>query len=201
MNALFWILVTSHRLIFYTNSIGSCWSQNGAYRTFDTFLDVSFSAVGSPFLVIILTLMLWLSVRSVTKRHATRNSVAPAIITPDQSRHQQADLQITTMLLMQSILAIINYVPFGGFILYVMFTDGVIKSPLRVAWENIIIAFIRLSSYLFAAGTFYISIISSHAFRQQFKDSFRMRKPIHPASIANTNGLLINRTNALKPAE
>ena len=200
VNALFWIFVTGHRLILYTNSSGSCWSQEGPYMVFDTFLDVSLSGVGSPLLVIILAIMLWISIRSVTKRHAARNAVGPATITiPGQTPNQQVDLQVTIMLLMQSILAIINYVPYAVYILYYMFTDGWDKSALRVAWEDVIIAFIRLSSYLFAAGTFYISILSNRSFREQLMNSLGKRRVNQPVSIGTTNSRLTARTTTQKP--
>ena len=157
---------------------------------FDTYLDVTLTAVGSPLVVIVLACLLLQTVRRVTKRRAARNSVAPAALSTNQSHNQQVDLTLTTMLFLQSILAIINYVPFGIYILYYMFTDGWIKSPLRLAWEQLIVSFIRLSSYLFPAASFYVSIISNHSFRKQFLGSFRVRRAIHPASIANTSNRL-----------
>jgi hypothetical protein len=161
---------------------------------FDTYLDMSLSGVGSPLLVIVLALMLWKSVRSVTKRHVARNAVAPMTLSANQSHNQQVDLQLTIMLLLQSVLAIINYVPFGVYMLYYMFTDGWIKSPLRVAWEGLIIAFIRLCSYLFAAGSFYVSMISNRSFREEFMSSFRMRRAIHPAPVGSIGSRLTTRT-------
>ncbi|UJR17380.1 hypothetical protein I4U23_004275 [Adineta vaga] len=179
-------MVTSHRLIYYTNANGICWSQEGIYMAFDTYLDVSLSAIGSPLLVIILATLLWHTVRSIIRRRANQNG---------QVQNQQIDLQLTIMLFLQSILAIINYVPFGVYILYYMFTDGWIKSPLRIAWERLIIGFIRLSSYLFAAGTFYISMISNHSFRKQLLNFFGIgRATIHPVLTTNTGNHLTTRT-------
>lgn len=157
---------------------------------FDTYLDVSLSAVGSPLVVIVLACLLLQTVRSVTRRRAARISVAPMVLSTNQAHNQQVDLNLTTMFFLQSILAIVNYVPFGIYILYYMFTDGWIKSPLRLAWEKLIISFIRLSSYLFPAASFYVSITSNHSFRKQFLSSFRIRRVIHPASIANTSNRL-----------
>ena len=194
LNALFWILVCGHRLIFYTNSSGYCWSQEGAYLAFDTFLDVSLSGVGSPLVVIVLAFILGKNIRSIIKRQARRNTVAPATLPSIQSHNQQLELQLTIMLWLQSILAIINYVPFAVYILYYMFTSEWNKSPLRVAWEGLIIAFIRLSSYLFAAGSFYISIVSYSSFREQFKSSFKIGTAIHPVSAGNTGHQITTRT-------
>ncbi|CAF1380796.1 unnamed protein product [Adineta ricciae] len=85
------------------------------------------------------------------------------------------------MLFTQSVLAVINYVPYGIYILYALFTDGWIKSTLRIAWEDLIIGFIRLSSYLFAAGTFYVSIVWNRNFRREFLKTFAIRKArVHP---------------------
>ena len=136
------------------------------------------STIGSPVLVIVLALMLWISTRNLIKQRLARTKD-----TSNQSNNQQAEIQITIMLLMQSILAIVNYAPFGVYmyILYYMFTDGDLnKTPLRIAWEGVIIAFIRLSSYLFAADTFYLSMILNYSFRQQFNNSIGMRHPIQP---------------------
>lgn len=162
---------------------------------FDTYLDVSLSGVGSPLVVIVLACILGKNIRSVIKRQARRNTVAPATLTSIQSHNQQIELQLTIMLWLQSILAIINYVPFAVYILYYMFTSEWNKSPLRVAWERLIIAFIRLSSYLFAAGSFYISLVSYNGFREQLKNSFNIGTAIHPVSIGNTGHQITTRTN------
>lgn len=162
---------------------------------FDTFLDVSLSGVGSPLVVIVLALILGNSIRSVIKRQARRSTVAPSTLTNVESHNQQVELQVTIMLWLQCILAIINYVPFAVYMLYYMFTSEWQKSPLRVAWERFIIAFIRLSSYLFAAGTFYISILSYNGFREQFKNSLKIRATIQPVSIGNTGHPITIRTH------
>lgn len=146
--------------------------MEGTYRAFDTYLDLSLSGIGSPLLVIVLAIVLWINIRRFSKQHAARNYTATLAT---QTGNQQVEFQLAIMLLLQSILAIINYVPFGVFVLYRMFTNQSLNgSPLRAAWEGIIIALIRLSSYLFAAGTFYVSFISNRRFRQQFKNSLGM---------------------------
>lgn len=188
------MLVVSHRLIFYTNSDGTCWAQGGAYIAFDTYLDVALSAVGSPLVVIILAGLLWQTVRNVRKRRTAQHVPAVAASSTNPSRQQQVDLQLTIMLLLQSILAIINYVPFGVYILYYMFTDGWIKSPLRIAWEQLIIAFIRLSSYLFAAGSFYVSMASNCSFRKQFLSMIGMKNFVSPVIPTSTDHRLTTRT-------
>ncbi|CAF1538233.1 unnamed protein product [Adineta ricciae] len=174
-NTLVWLLMTGHRLILYTNVYGYCWSKEGSYRTFDTSLDVSLSAIASPLLVIVLAVLLRCTVRSVNQRRATLKT---------QGNLQETDSQLTIMLLLQSILAIINYVPYGVYILYSMFTKEWVKSSWRVAWEQLIIAFIRLSSYVFAAGTFYVSMVSNPSFRKEFLKIVRVQKgKIHPIFI------------------
>ncbi|UJR18086.1 hypothetical protein I4U23_004986 [Adineta vaga] len=178
LNALLWLVLSGHRLIYYTVIDGFCWSQQGIYRTFDTYLDVSLSAIGSPLLVIILASLLWYNIRSMAKRRAALHSQTP---------NHEMDSQLTIMLFLQSIIAIINYVPFGAFSLYFMFTDEWIKSSFQIAVEDLIIVFVRLSSYLFAAGSFYVSILSNRSFRKQcWALTGTRRRLIHPATITST---------------
>ena len=108
----------------------------------------------------------------------------------DQSQGQNVELRLMFMFFLQSILAIITYVPFGFFILYRMFSGGWIKSPLWIAWEELIICFIRLSSYLFPVGSFYVYLVSNRNFRKHFRHLFKRNRTIHP-------GLSVNNINRL----
>ncbi|CAF1538220.1 unnamed protein product [Adineta ricciae] len=179
-NFVLWIAVSSHRLVFYGNGSGHCDSQEGFYAAFDHYQDVSLSAIASPLLVIVLAVLLRCTVRSVNQRRATLKT---------QGNLQETDSQLTIMLLLQSILAIINYVPYGVYILYSMFTKEWVKSSWRVAWEQLIIAFIRLSSYVFAAGTFYVSMVSNPSFRKEFFKIFGIQRGrialVHTKAVGN----------------
>ena len=62
VNALIWLVGSSHRLVLYTNSSGSCLAQEGLYMAFDTYLEVVLSAIGSPIVVIVLAGLLWYTV-------------------------------------------------------------------------------------------------------------------------------------------
>ncbi|CAF1391906.1 unnamed protein product [Adineta ricciae] len=127
-NILVWLPITGHRFIFYTNVYGYCWSQEGLYRIFDTYLDVSFSGVGSPLLVIILTVLLWFTVHNVNKRRT---------VLLNHTRNQDIDSQLTIMLFLQLLLAIINYVPYGIGYLYYMITFEWTKSSFQLAVEQL----------------------------------------------------------------
>ncbi|CAF1257179.1 unnamed protein product [Adineta ricciae] len=123
-NFVLWIAVSTHRLVLYTNVHRSCEAEEGFYRVFDTYLDMALTAVGAPLLVIVLTALLWHTIRSVSQRHAALQN---------QGINEEIDSQLSIMLFTQSVLAVINYVPYGIYILYALFTDGWIKSTLRIA--------------------------------------------------------------------
>jgi hypothetical protein len=107
-------------------------------------------------------------------------SVVPPAPFTHVSHRQQIDLQLTIMLYLQTLIAIITFVPYGAQVFYVNITGGWIKSPVRQAWELLITGIINLSSYLFAATGFYVSMVSNRGFREQFFRSFGWRRAIQP---------------------
>ncbi|CAF2981274.1 unnamed protein product [Rotaria sp. Silwood2] len=114
------------------------------------------------------------------KRHLIPSSVASKEPSTNLSHLQQIDSQLTLMLFLQSLIAIIAYIPFGAAVLYFNITGEWTKSSIRQAWEQVIANIIRLFSYLFAATGFYVSMISNRGFRGQFMHSFRIKRRIHP---------------------
>ncbi|CAF2882514.1 unnamed protein product [Rotaria sp. Silwood2] len=114
------------------------------------------------------------------KRHLIPSSVASKEPSTNLSHLQQIDSQLTLMLFLQSLIAIIAYIPFGAAVLYFNITGEWTKSSIRQAWEQVIANIIRLFSYLFAATGFYVSMISNHGFRGQFMRSFRIKTRVHP---------------------
>lgn len=184
--SLVWLLIVGHRLIFYSNSTGTCTGQAGAYIVFDTYLEAILSGVYSPLVVIVVAILLLRSARSVTRRRVTPNNIAHSTPAPNQLHLRQIDLQLTTMLFLQSSMAIISYVPYAVQLLYVNITDGWAKSNLQQAWEQLIVNIICLCSFLFAASGFYISVISNRGFRKQFMHSFGINRIIHPKELTAT---------------
>ena len=103
------------------------------------------------------------------------DTVTPAITNINQMYYQQVDSQLTRMLLVQSFIELVSYVPYGASVLYSNITDGWDKSNLRVAWEQLIIYICRMASYLFAVSSFYVSMLANRGFRKQFFRSFGIK--------------------------
>ena len=152
------------------------------------------SGIWPPVLLLTLGCLLLRNVRQVAQRRVQAVLAAPRVANINPSYIEQIDGQITTMLLLQSFVAIPSFLPFGAQNLYSSITDGWYKSPLRLAWENVIIETIRLFSYLFYSTSFYVSLYSSRGFRRQvwhFLEMKRNTSHIHPlnttAQIRSTN--------------
>ncbi|CAF1310429.1 unnamed protein product, partial [Rotaria magnacalcarata] len=142
--ALLWVLILGHRLVFYTNSNGYCAAQDGPYALFDTYLEAVLSGVFSPLLVIVLACLLIRSVQNVMQRRVVPTGVIPTEPKANQSHSQQANSQLLLMLLLQSLIAIIAYVPYGAAVIYFNITAQWSKSSVRQAWELVISNIIRL---------------------------------------------------------
>jgi hypothetical protein len=101
--------------------------------------------------IILLTLgcLLLRNVRQVAQRRFTLSVIGLPIININQS-----------------FVSIPSYLPFGAQNLCSSITDSWYKSPLRLAWENVIIEIIRLCSYLFNSTSFYVSLLSTRGFRR-----------------------------------
>ena len=87
------------------------------------------------------------------------------------------------MILLQSFVAIPSFIHFGAQNLYSSVTVDWYKSPLRLAWETVIIEIIRLLSYVFYNTSFYVSLLCSRGFRKQVLRSLGMKryaKRVHP---------------------
>jgi hypothetical protein len=122
----------------------------------------------------------------MTYRRIAPTGIVPQGTTGNLTQIQQIDSQLTTMLLLQSFAAIPSFIPFGAQNLYSNITQNWYKSPLRLAWENVIIETIRLFSYLFYSTSFYVSFCSSRGFRKQVLYSTGIKRHKKPANQTNT---------------
>ncbi|CAF1077075.1 unnamed protein product [Adineta ricciae] len=184
---IFWFLCTFHRLIFYSNSTGSCGPLSvGIYVPFDAYFEVIMSGVVPPILFITLGCLLLRNVRIVARRRVAVAGVPPTTSTKNSLQIQQIDSQLSVMITLQSFVAIPSFLPFGAQNLYSSITRYWPKSPLYAAWENIIIETIRLFSYLFYSTSFYVCLISSRGFRKQALDSFGIKR-YNKTLVAQTN--------------
>jgi hypothetical protein len=80
------------------------------------------------------------------------------------------------MLILESLIAIVTYVPYATQLTYVNITQNWYKSPLRLAWESVFTELIHLLSYVFFATSFYVSIFSSVGFRRNIKEILGRKK-------------------------
>jgi hypothetical protein len=89
---------------------------------------------------------------------------------------QQMDTRVTLSLLLESLIAMITYIPYAMELIYSNATKEQQKSPWRLAWENVFVEFIHLLSYLFFASTFYVSLFANVGFRRQVRKAFDKRQ-------------------------
>lgn len=175
---IFWLIVVGHRLIFYgLDHMNRCGPQEGVYAYYDSYFQVIFLSLVPCFVVTTLAMLLIRSIRKLSRRV---NPIDPLSF-GNMSNHSiihQMDHHLTKMLLLESIITIITYVPFAIQSVYTNISEDWIKSPLRQAWENIFIELIQLLSYLFFAASFYISISTNVGFRRKIQRFFKFLHPI-----------------------
>ena len=195
-----WFLLAGHRLILYNTSSGTCKPQPGTYEKYDSYFEVIMSGLCPPIVIITLGYLLLRNVRQIRSRRLVPN-IATSSASQGQGLAQtqinQIDAQLTTMVLLQSFVAFPSFIPFGAQNLYSSITLNWYKSPLRLAWENVIIELIRLLSYVFYNTSFYISLFSSPGFRRQVFRSLRIHKFTRRIDPMQSN-LQFNSTNFRK---
>jgi hypothetical protein len=185
---LIWFSLVGHRLVLYSASSGTCIAQPGIYEKYDIFFEAIMSGVAPPVILLTLGFLLLRNVREVARRRVAPVTTAPQAISAHLSHIQQIDGQLTNMLLLQSFVAIPSFIPYGAQNLYSSITEGWYKSPLRIAWENVIIELIRLFSYLFYSTSFYVSCYSSRGFRKQVLHSIGIKRNENRINLTHTRG-------------
>ena len=182
-----WFLLIGHRFIFYSTATGACAAQSGVYEKYDAYFEVIVSGVCPPIILLVLGSMLLRSVRQIIHRRVLPSGAIPQAVGNNLSQIQQIDAQLTRMLLLQSFVAIPSFIPYGAQNLYSSITQNWYKSPLRAAWDNVIIEIIRLLSYVFYSTSFYISFASSRGFRAAFFQSILGKRAGHADDSVNNN--------------
>lgn len=177
--AIIWFLVTCHRLFIYALVDGKCNPQFAVYDQIDNYIEAIIMELGPLIIVFTLTYLLKRSLRNIIERPTASITIGK------HSQVHQIDSQITLMLLLQSIAAIISFLPYGIEIFYDRITETWNKTSLQVAIEKIIGQITHTLLYTFSASSFHISIISSRGFRRVIK-RIVCRKKIHPSSTAPT---------------
>ncbi|CAF3453947.1 unnamed protein product, partial [Rotaria socialis] len=163
--AFVWLLVFGHRLILYSATKGACIPLPGFYAYFDAYNEIFFKAICPPTVMIILAYLLIQNVRGVSQRQiAPTSNGTPANLT-QRSALQLMDSRLTLMLMLQSFVVLITYIPFATQLMYSNITQYCPKSTLRNAQESVFAELTHLLSYTFFASSFYVSIITNVGFR------------------------------------
>ncbi|CAF1255867.1 unnamed protein product [Adineta ricciae] len=166
---LFWFLLIGHRLILYQIENGNCSPRSGFYSYYDNYFQVVFSSL---FPAVSMSILAYLLIKNV--RHVVRRRVVPSVTLPQRNMINQIDSRLTLMLISESCIAVITYVPYAVQLTYANVTQNLSKSPLRIAWENMFTELIHLFSYIFFATSFYVSLLSNDTFRQKLRESLHI---------------------------
>ncbi|CAF1173746.1 unnamed protein product [Adineta steineri] len=185
---LFWLLLIGHRLILYRVKNGVCGPLEGFYDYYDNYFQVLFSSLSSTVVMVILTFLLIKSVRIVASQRIVPVNGKPIKIKPKSSMINQMDAQLTKMLVIESIIAVITYLPYAIQLTYSNITQTSYKTPLQIAWESVFIELIHLLNYVFFGTSFYVSFISNVGFRRKIKQLLKINK--HTQSTNRTVTLL-----------
>ncbi|CAF1259419.1 unnamed protein product [Rotaria sordida] len=151
-----------------------------AFAIIDRFLSTQrsnmiFSSTSPVIVISILAYLLMKNVRRIARRRIQPvNSVLP-VVNLNTSIINQIDTQLTAMLILESLIAIITYAPYATQLTYANITQQSNKTPLRLAWEKLFTELIHLFSYVFFATSFYVSIISNVGFRRKIKKILKMK--------------------------
>jgi hypothetical protein len=172
----FWFLLIGHRLILYKTSAGQCIPLVGFYEAYDTYFELIFASICPPIVMFILAYLLIKSVRSVNKRRIIPINNSSLIISTNHSVIKQIDAHLTLMLILQSSIAVITYVPYSANLAYTQITLFWPKSNWRIACEDVFQQLAHLFSYVFFATSFYVSFLTNNGFRKRIKRLLKIEK-------------------------
>lgn len=191
---LFWLGILCHRLIWYRTSNGACSPQPGAYAYFDTYCDAILISLIPTIVLIVLAILIGRSVRNMLQRKIAPTFNINQLTQNNESTMSKINSQLTIMLFLQTLVAIISFLPYSANGCYTNITATWSKSATQVAWEGFMSNLIRLLSFLFFSSPFYISILSFSSFRQQFLRSIGLIKQENNIQL-NTVQSMIGKNN------
>ncbi|CAF1681690.1 unnamed protein product [Adineta ricciae] len=171
---LIWFLILFHRFIVFEIIDNNCDSISNLYDIIDHYLEAILLEIFPLIIVFILVFLLRRSLKTIVEHQINIISIKR-----QQTQLQNIDSQLTLMLLLQSIIAIISFLPYGCRLLYKQIIHSYHVTSLYEIIDNIIGALIRILSFTFFASSFYISLISNNGFRREIKRLFRNNE-IHP---------------------
>ena len=140
----------------------------------------------------VLAFLLIRNVRAIIRRRVAPAGETSAATSakPNNSAINQMDAQLTLMLVLESGIAAITYLPYATQLTYANMTQTTPKSAVRVAWESVFTELIHLFSYVFFASSFYVSFASNTGYRRQLRRVFFGKKR---ADHVNRSGTWIHR--------
>lgn len=166
LTIIFWMVVTLPTLIYikpiYTKGI--CASSSVIWSLVITYFFNLFCYAIFPWFFMCLFGISALK----NLRHINRRRVNPVPL-PVLTRMARIDNQLTSMLFLQIIIAIISSVPFCVQSIYNNLTQSIIKNDERQALENLILQLVRLAFYFNYISMFYVNYLSSPIFRRLSK--------------------------------
>ena len=192
---LFWFVLFVHRIILYRiDNNGECNPPSGIYSYYDNYFQVIFSSLTPAISMSILACLLMKSVRDVVQRRIVPQNIDLSSVNQQRQKHKsiihQMDSQLTIMLILESIIAIITYFPYAAQLTYSNITANWPKSSLQKGYESVCIEIIHLFSYIFFATSFYVSLLSNVGFRRKIKRLFqrqrRNQNDTHAMSLRST---------------
>jgi len=202
--ALFWFLICIFFSVTRTIENDSCNIFNQIYLMIYTIYYMIFAGIIPPLLILIFTI---LAIKSLTE---VRNRVQPFVtrnsITTNQSMTivlRKRDRNLIKMVFIEVIFYVISTMPFSIYLIYKMITNNLIKSEERQQIESFINYLTQsFLMYLNTALPFYIYILTSKAFRSEFKIAWiklwkkTFYKQRNHLTIPNANLRFVTRTLA-----
>lgn len=171
----FWFLLLVHRIILYRIQDDVCGPPPGGYAYYDNYFQVIFSSLLPAIAMSILAYLLIRNIRVLSRRRIVPTTGTLPTINMNKTIVQQMDASLTRMLMIESLIAIITYVPYAAELTYTNLTQGWSKTSLRLAWEKLFTELIHLLSYVFFATSFYVSLFSNIGFRRKIKRLLRIK--------------------------
>ncbi|CAF1479215.1 unnamed protein product [Adineta steineri] len=166
------ILLYCHILILYTiqtfpnasNHLQNyCYPQRGSYRIFsDTQLLIQFSLLPPILMCIFITFI-------IKNIHASHKRIANAVVAQHHARIKKRDIQLTKMLILQVIIAIVCSLPLAVSQLMTTMTLTWTKTPLRLTIEAFFSLMARQLAYMNCSISFYIYTLGGSQFRLEIR--------------------------------
>ena len=180
---LFWMIILSHRFMLYgLNPIsGQCEPKTDIYWWYNSYYKFVFTGLIPPLIILFISILIIRNIRLVVDRgnkplHRRVSSIEENQNKRRCSRLQKLDNQLTSILLIQLCVSFISFLPYSSELLYTTLSKNINKSNDYIAWENVFIQFIHLSSYIFYSTNCYVFLASSQSFRKQIIRIYNLKK-------------------------